>query len=144
VLCWNLLNFQNDGAAVTTFNLFEDIEGWQKARELTKAIYAVTGQGAFSRDFCLRDQIRRAAISVMSNIAEGFDRGGTAEFIHFLSIAKASASEVRAQLYIALDQEYVTQSEFEALSRQAMETGKLLGGLIAYLKRSGVSGNKFK
>jgi S23 ribosomal protein. len=86
-----------------TIQKFEDIDAWQKARALTREVYAVTADGAFAKDFGLRDQIRRAAVSVMSNIAEGFDRGGVREFIQFLFIAKGSAAEVQAQLYVALD-----------------------------------------
>src|SRR3990172_8363764 len=94
---------------MATIQSFEEIEAWQKARELTRAVYACSGQGAFSRDFGLRDQIRRAAVSIMSNIAEGFERGGSAEFVQFLAIAKGSASEVEAQLYVAFDQGYINQ-----------------------------------
>ncbi len=86
---------------------FEDLLVWQRARELTRVIYELTQGGAFARDFGLRDQIRRAAVSVMSNIAEGFERGSDTEFGHFLSIAKGSCGEVRCQLYVASDQGYV-------------------------------------
>jgi four helix bundle protein len=96
---------------MATIERYEDIQGWQRARELTKFIYAITKQEALARDFSLKDQIRRAAVSVMSNIAEGFERGGRAEFIQFLSIAKSSAAEVQSQLYVALDQEYVTPEQ---------------------------------
>ena len=113
---------------------FEDIEAWQKARELSKAVYAVTGAGAFARDFGLRDQIRRAAVSVMSNIAEGFDRGGNREMIQFLFIAKGSVAEVQAQLYVALDAGYLNQEHFRQLYDLAGDTGRLLGGFIRYLK----------
>lgn len=113
---------------------FEDIEAWQKARELSKAIYAVTGDGAFARDFGLRDQIRRAAVSVMSNIAEGFDRSGNRELIQFLFIAKGSAAEVQAQLYVALDAGYLNKEHFRQLYDLAGDTGRLLGGFIRYLK----------
>jgi four helix bundle protein len=89
---------------LATIKNFEDIEAWQEARKLTKAIYTFSGKGSFARDFALREQIRRAAISIMSNISEGFERGGSAEFSQFLSIAKGSAGEVESQLYIALDQ----------------------------------------
>ncbi len=82
---------------------FEDLIAWQKARVLTKAIYDVTSDGVFAKDFGLRDQIRRASVSIMSNIAEGFERRRTPEFKHFLNIAKASSAEVRSQLYVALD-----------------------------------------
>ncbi len=115
---------------------FEDIEAWQKARELSKAIYAVTGYGDFARDFGLRDQIRRASVSVMSNIAEGFDRGGNRELIQFLYIAKGSAAEVQAQLYVALDIRYISQEQFKQLYDLAGDTSHLLGGFIRYLKTS--------
>ncbi len=81
---------------------FEDIKAWQKARELVKNIYQATSVGKFARDFVLRDQIRRAAVSIMSNIAEGFEREGNKEFLQFLSLAKGSCGEVRAQLYVAI------------------------------------------
>ncbi len=94
---------------------FEDIEAWQKARELSRAVYAATGDGAVARDFGLCDQIRRAAVSVMSNIAEGFGRGGNRELIQFLFIAKGSATEVQAQLYVALDAGYLNKEHFQEL-----------------------------
>lgn len=114
---------------------FEDIEAWQKARELTKAVYAVSNEGPFSHDFGLRDQIRRAAVSVMSNIAEGFERGGDAEFRRFLAIAKGSDGEVKAQLYIALDAKLIDQGQFESLYKLATEAGNLVGGFMRYLKK---------
>jgi len=122
---------------------FEDIEAWQKARELTKAIYSTTNDGKFSRDFGLRDQIRRASVSTMSNIAEGFGRGGNKEFIQFLSIAKGSVSEVQAQLYIAADAGYLTKDQFQQLYSLAESTGKLIGGFIRYLTKSSDKGVKF-
>jgi four helix bundle protein len=87
-----------------TFRSFEDIEAWQKARSLTSRIYSESNSGKFQRDFGLRDQIRRASVAVMSNIAEGFERAGNKEFLQFLSIAKGSAGEVKSQLFVALDQ----------------------------------------
>lgn len=122
---------------------FEDIEAWQKARELTQEIYRITNQGSFAKDFGLRDQIRRAAVSVMSNIAEGFGRGGNKEFIQFLSTAKGSASEVQAQLYVALDAEYITKERFQQLYDLAQSSGKLIGGFIRYLQKSDHKGVKF-
>jgi len=92
---------------MATFKKFEDITAWQKARELTRLVYEITKNGNFSKDFSLRDQIRRASVSIMSNIAEGFDRGGRKEFIQYLSIAKGSVGEVKSQLYTALDQKYI-------------------------------------
>ncbi|MDA8189845.1 MAG: four helix bundle protein [Dehalococcoidales bacterium] len=121
---------------------FEDIEAWQKARELSKAIYTVTGEGAFARDFGLRDQIRRAAVSVMSNIAEGFDRGGSRELIQFLFIAKGSAAEVQAQLYVALDAGYMKQERFQQLYELVGDTSRLIGGFIRYLKSRESTGGK--
>jgi len=122
---------------------FEDIEAWQKARELTREIYRITNQGAFVKDFGLRDQIRRAAVSIMSNIAEGFGRGGNKEFIQFLSTAKGSASEVEAQLYVALDAEYITKDQFQQLYGLAQSSGKMIGGFIRYLQKSDHKGVKF-
>ena len=104
---------------MATINKYEEIVGWQKARELTKFIYALSGQGKFTRDFGLKDQIRRAAVSIMSNIAEGFERGGTGEFIQFLSIAKGSVGEVITQLHIAYDLKYLDYKEFEHLINKA-------------------------
>ncbi|OGC96485.1 MAG: four helix bundle protein [candidate division Zixibacteria bacterium RBG_16_53_22] len=119
---------------MTMIERFEDIEAWQKARELSKAIYMVTCDGAFARDFGLRDQIRRAGVSVMSNIAEGFDRGGNRELIQFLYFAKGSAAELQTQLYIALDIGYISQDQFQQLYDLAGTTGRLIGGFIRYLK----------
>jgi four helix bundle protein len=129
---------------MTTFQTFEEIESWQKARQLTREIYAVSGQGSFSRDFGLRDQIRRAVVSVMSNIAEGFERGGTTEFKQFLSIAKASVGEVRSQLYVALDQGYMGSDIFDRLVALSTETGRLIGGLMNYLSKTKIKGTKYK
>lgn len=100
---------------MASFNTFEEIDAWQKSRELTKQIYAMTSKGSFARDYGLKDQIRRASVSIMSNIAEGFERSGTGEFAQFLAIAKGSAGEVRSQLYVALDQNYLPKDEFRSL-----------------------------
>jgi four helix bundle protein len=113
---------------------FEDLVAWQKARLLTKRIYDLTAKGAFARDFGLRDQIRRAAVSVMSNIAEGFERNKLTEFHQFLSIAKASCAEVRSQLYVALDVGYLEASSFQEILRIAEETGRIIGGLRASIE----------
>ena len=114
---------------------FEDFIAWQKARKLTAAIYKITGQGKFSRDYGLRDQIRRASVSIMSNIAEGFERGRSSEFHQFISVAKASCAEVRSQLYVALDVGYIDQESFDALHEQATEVGRIIGGLRASVER---------
>ena len=119
---------------------FEDLIAWQKARELTRAIYKITNKGEFSKDFGLREQIRRAAVSIMSNIAEGFDRGGRGEFHHFLVIAKGSCAELRNQLYIALDAGYIDEETFNKLYAQSVETSKIIGGLrFAVQKQKGDS-----
>lgn len=118
---------------------FEDIEAWKKARKLAREIYAISNEGLFARDFGLRDQIRRAAVSVMSNIAEGFERGGDVEFRRFLAIAKGSAGEVKAQLYVALDAGMIDQAKFDSLYKKATETGNLVGGFMRYLGRGSSS-----
>ncbi len=124
-------------------NSFEDIKAWQKARELNKEIYKVSNSGSFSKDFGFKDQIRRASVSILSNIAEGFERDGSKEFKQFLSIAKGSAGEVRAQLYVCLDLEYITKEEFEKLNSLVIETSKMISGFINYLKESELKGSKF-
>src|ERR1700730_9432177 len=114
---------------------FEDFIAWQKARKLTGDIYKVTSIGDFRRDFGLKDQIRRAGVSVMSNIAEGFERGRPTEFHQFLSVAKGSCAELRSQLYVALDVGYVIEDDFRGLMTQAIEVGQILGGLRASVER---------
>ncbi len=114
---------------------FEDLIAWQKARQLTADIYQVTSKGGFSKDFGLRDQIRRASVSVMSNIAEGFDRGSRGEFHQFLVIAKASCAEVRSQLYIAQDVGYINQEIFNNVSSNASELSRIIGGLRAAVQK---------
>jgi four helix bundle protein len=123
---------------------FEDIEAWQKARKLNRDIYSITKSDEFCKDFALKNQIRKAGISVMSNIAEGFERSGTGEFVQFLAIAKGSAGEVRSQLYIALDQDYITQKTFKDLNDLTDEISNLIGGLMKYLRKTDIKGSKFK
>jgi len=119
---------------------FEDFIAWQKACQLNRRIYQATNLPGFSRDFGLKDQIRRSAISIMSNIAEGFERGRAAEFHQFLSIAKASCAELRSQLYVAFDANYLTQSQFQELMSTAMEVGQIIGGLrVAVEKRKALA-----
>ena len=110
---------------------FEDLIAWQKARVLTKEIYQITRMGEFVKDFGLTGQIQRASVSIMSNIAEGFERGGRGEFHHFLSISKASCAEVRSQLYVALDVGYLDKQNFQKLMKKAEEVGRIIGGLRA-------------
>jgi four helix bundle protein len=127
-----------------TFQKFEDIDAWQKARELTKEVYRISNDGLFSRDFGLRDQIRRASVSIMSNIAEGFERSGSGELMQFLSVAKGSAGEVKSQLYIARDQEYIDQETFDGLFNAACEISKMINGLMSYMRSSAIKGIKYK
>jgi four helix bundle protein len=122
---------------------FEDLEIWKEARRLTQGIYQLTREARFSKDFGLRDQIRRAAISIMSNIAEGFERGGNQEFIQFLYVAKGSCGEVRSQLYVALDQEYVDQRVADNLLMILKRLSVMIKHLIDHLKRSGMRGPKY-
>ncbi len=123
---------------------FEDIVAWQKSRELTQAIYGCATAGPFARDYGLRDQIQRASVSVMANIAEGFERGGDREFIQFLSHSKGSCGEVKSHLYVALDQRYVTQTQFDGLYTQANQASRLIAGFMRYLQQSGLGGHKYK
>jgi four helix bundle protein len=122
---------------------FEELEIWQEARRLTQAIYQLTKREKFSRDFSLRDQIQRAAVSIMSNIAEGFERGGNQEFIQFLYVAKASCGEVRSQLYVAVDQGYILKADSEESIVAFRRLSGMIGNLISYLRRSGMKGAKF-
>ncbi|HEX2032788.1 MAG TPA: four helix bundle protein [Chloroflexota bacterium] len=123
---------------------FEDLVAWQKARELTREIYLVTSSPEFRRDRSLRDQIRRASVSVVSNIAEGFERGGDREFVQFLAQARGSVGELRTQLYVALDAHFVDEHQFNRLQALALEAGRLIGGLMRYLRTSGYRGTKFR
>ena len=123
---------------------FEDIEAWQKSRELTRQLYEISSQGSFSRDFGLRDQIRRAAVSVMSNIAEGFERGGDKEFRQFLALAKGSVGELKSQLYVARDVGFVPESQFSELYNLANEIARLLAGFMRYLGESALKGAKYR
>jgi four helix bundle protein len=115
---------------------FEDIDAWQDARELTRHVYQCTCRDGFARDFGLRDQIQRAAGSVMHNIAEGFDSGSDVEFVRFLRYAQRSCTEVQSELYVALDQDYITDVQFNALFEQASVTRSKIGGFIKYLLSS--------
>jgi four helix bundle protein len=114
---------------------FEDLIAWQKARVLTRDVYRATGVGDFSRDYGLKDQIRRAAVSIMSNISEGFERGRPSEFHQFLSVAKASCAELRSQLYVALDDGYIKDDLFNELMLKATEVGRIIGGLRSAVGR---------
>jgi four helix bundle protein len=123
---------------------FEDIDAWKKARELTKIIYEVNSQGKLASDFSLKDQLRRAAVSIMANIAEGFEREGNKEFRQFLATAKGSAGEVKALLYVALDAGLTSMEQFQRIRTLADETSRLLAGFLRYLKTSDKKGSKFQ
>lgn len=114
---------------------FEELIAWQKARELTRAVYEATQSESFAKDFGLTSQIQRAAVSIMSNIAEGFERDNRGDFHRFLSVAKGSCAEVRSQLYIALDIGYISPTEFQKLQQMAEEVGRIIGGLRASVEK---------
>ena len=114
--------------------LFEEIEAWKVARELTKQVYAITKQGPFGKDYGLRDQIQRAASSVMANIAEGFDGGSNREFLKFLGYAFRSTTEVQSHLYVAFDQGYLDQQKFEVLYDLTLQVKKLISGFRRSLR----------
>jgi four helix bundle protein len=128
-----LLFQPEDGVRVKQF---EELTVWQKSKELSLAIYRITGESRFSSDFDLRKQIRRAAVSVMSNIAEGFERYSRTEFKHFLSIARGSASEVRSQLHLARELNYITERDFRSLYDSCVEVSRMLAALRAATDRS--------
>jgi four helix bundle protein len=117
------------------FNSFEEINSWQKSRIFNKKIYLATENSNFKKDFDFVRQIRRASLSISSNIAEGFERNTDKEFVYFLYVAKASAGEVRSQLYLAFDLEYIIKEEFEMLLNSVTEISKLLSGFIKYLSQ---------
>ena len=123
---------------------FEEIEAWQFARELAKQIYEATKQGPFAHDYGLKDQIQRAAVSIMSNIAEGFERGGNKEFMNFLGIAKGSCGEVRSQLYVALDQGYIDKAQFESMAQTSIRVSVMLQAFITTLRNSDLKGPRYK
>jgi len=117
---------------------FEDLEAWQKARGLTLEVYQLTANDRFSRDYGLRDQMRRASVSIMANVAEGFSRKSDKEFSQFLFIAKSSAAELQSHAYVALDQEYIGESDFEKLYDNLDHTSRMISNLIKHLTgRSG-------
>jgi four helix bundle protein len=123
---------------------FEDLSIWKLSRQLTNRIYEITASTGFSKDCGLRDQIKRASVSIMSNIAEGFERGGNQEFVQFLSIAKGSSGEVRSQLYIAKDQGYIDNKDCEQLIEDFKKLSIMINNFMEYLKNSGYKGVKYK
>jgi len=123
---------------------FEDLNVWKRARELVNIIYRVTKNKKFVEDKGLVDQIRRASVSILSNISEGFERGSNTEFIQFLYIAKASCAEVRCQIIVAFDQGYINKEELGEIKELALKVSGMIGNLIGYLKKSKLKGAKFK
>jgi four helix bundle protein len=119
---------------MTAFKSFEEIVSWQKARVLCKEIYILSSNDKFAKDFGLRDEIRRSAVSIMANIAEGYERKSDGDFKRFLNISKGSLAEVKSHLYIALDLEYISDDKFKKLASDIDEINKTLYRLINYLK----------
>ena len=123
-------------AEMSKVDRFEDLEVWQLSRQLTGTIYTLARQGDFAKDFGFRDQICRAAVSIVSNIAEGFERRSNHQFLQFLNIAVGSAGELRAQLYIALDLGYITSAQFQDTFSPAVSISKMLASLFRHLRSS--------
>lgn len=123
---------------------FEDLEVWKLARTVTNQIYQISANPRFAKDYDLRSQIRRAAVSILSNIAEGYERGGNQEFIQFLSIAKGSCGEVRCQLYVAMDQGYIVEEECKRLINELKKLSIMLSNFMTSLRRSPYKGAKYK
>jgi four helix bundle protein len=119
---------------MSTITRFEDIEAWKTTRQLCRLVYELSGKGSFSKDFGLREQIRRAAVSAMSNIADGFENQSQAQFVRYLGLAKGSAGEVRSQAYMALGLQYITQDEFNTLFDLADKIARQLARFIGYLE----------
>ena len=128
---------------MATITRFEDIEAWQLGRELKRLVYKCSKTGGFARDFALKDQIQRAAMSITANIAEGFEREGNREFIQFLSTSKGSCGELQDHLYTALDESYITQQQFDDMYRKAGEAARKIGAFMNYLNRTELRGRKF-
>lgn len=130
---------------MATFSKFEDLEVWQKARDFNLKLFPIVKKLREElKDFSLSDQINRSAGSCMDNIAEGFEREGSKEFVQFLATAKASIGETRSQLYRAYDRNYINENEFESLKSDGEILSKNLAGFIKYLKSSDIKGNKFR
>ena len=115
---------------------FEEIVAWKKGMDLCVQIYSISDDGKFAKDYGLRDQIRRSAVSIPSNISEGFERESNNQFIYFLQIAKASAGELRTQITLARRLNYITEEDFKKLNDEVLEVSKVIGGFITYLRNS--------
>jgi|ERR1043165_958422 four helix bundle protein len=129
---------------MATVKRFEDLEVWKKARVLANDVFEIIATGKLATDYRLRDQMNGSSGSIMDNIAEGFERASKLEFINFLSFSKGSAGELRSQLYRALDRKYISQEKFDELFNKVEEVCRMLSGLMDYLNKSTVKGNKFK
>lgn len=129
---------------MATFNCFEEMKSWQEARILNQKIGTYIDSGRFKKNYRLIGQIEGSACSIMSNIAEGFERSGNREFIQFLYIAKGSCGELRSQLYQAIDRKYIDHAEFEELKKDCLTISALISKLINYLEESGMNGAKYK
>jgi len=123
---------------------FEDLPVWRDSRELVREIFKIARGKALYKEFSFRKHLERTAVSIMANIAEGYERDGDKEFVQFLSQAKASAGELRSHLYVALDMDFIESKEFDSLTHKATLISKQLSGLIRYIKKSKVGGRKYK
>lgn len=129
---------------MATIEHFEDIMAWQKARALDKSVFSMVMESKIAKDFALKNQMLRSSGSIMDNIAEGFERSGNREFIHFLTIAKGSCGELRSQFYRAFDRGYISSTSFDTFKNSCAEVSKIINGLITYLNKSEIKGSKFK
>lgn len=120
---------------MSTFKRFEEIQAWQKAREITKRIYLMSNNERFAKDFSLRDQMKRASVSIMANIAEGHGRRTAIEFANFLNISRGSAIELQSHLYVAFDLNYISQDEFKKTYEMIDEVSRMLLSLAQYLRK---------
>jgi len=129
---------------MATLKNFESLDVWAQSRVLTNRVYEMTRLSGFRNEFSLKDQLKRAAVSVMSNIAEGYERNNNKEFVYFLSVAKGSCGEIQSLLYVALDQKFIISEHFDDLYNKVNDISKMIYGLINYLKNSDVRGLRYK
>jgi len=129
---------------IATINRFEELEIWKRARDICRKIYEYTSRQPFCNDFALVNQMRRSGGSIMDNIAEGFERSGSKEFIHFRFISKASCGECRAQIYRAFDQKYLAKEDFDMLFGLLLQESQQIQSLISYLKKNHPGGQNIK
>ena len=129
---------------MATVKNFESLDVWTQSRVLTNRVYEMTRLSGFRNEFSLKDQLKRAAVSVMSNIAEGYERNNNKEFVYFLSMAKGSCGEIQSLLYVSLDQKFITSEHFDDLYNKVSDISKMIYGLINYLKNSDIRGLRYK